>query len=194
MQIPSKFVSAKGFQAVSNTRTEVIEYGEVTQVAKRGTPQKWSVDLTTRLKLEDDIREINAFLDVLDGRYGTFELPCPLKWRSALSTFQTRNAAAEGTDTIRVDGFPANRVNAVVAGEFIKFNNHDKVYKIVFSSNADASGNVDFQIFPKLRVWVDNNTSINPAIFKLRLLTDKNVLSLNASKYRDNFLIQAEEA
>ena len=114
----------------SKTFTEITSYGMNDQVDKRGNPHKWLLDFTTRLLNHVQSRELTAFLDSLDGQYYTFTLPCPLPFLGSTSSFAIASDTAVGLNSVSVKGLSANSERGLMAGDYIKFDNHDKVYKI----------------------------------------------------------------
>lgn len=181
---PSKFIQAKNCTITSETETELTSYGMVTQVGKRGNPHKWAIEFTTRLHNEEDIRELGAFLDSLDGRFTEFNLPCPLRFMTNSNDFSIVNTIPAGFNVITIQ-------NGIIAkaGDFIKFTNHDKVYKIV-SFNAS---NGTIEIYPRLFTQVPSTARIQEAIFTCRMTKDKTSLRLDGGKMKYPLLVTAIE-
>lgn len=194
MQFPNDFIQARDCLITSKTFTEVTEYGMNTQVAKRGNPHKWLLDFTTRLLTDLRSRELSAFLDGLDGRYETFTLPCPLPFLGVSRSFSVGNGVYAGSNTIEVKGLPANTVLALVAGDFINFNNHTKTYKILKNVTSNVSGHAFMTIHPRLQTWVSTNELIVEGVFSLRMTKDTSGLSLSGSKSHTPIKFSAIEA
>lgn len=191
---PVKFSRASKCNITSRTFTEVTEYGMNTQVAKRGNPHKWRVEFQTNKFWNDDLRELGAFIDGLDGRFGTFTLKCPLRFMSSAATFAVYSNVAAGLDTIVVDGLPASTVDALRAGDFITFANHSKTYKIKESADSSNQGRANLKIVPRLFANVVGNEVIREGEFTLRMTKDDSTLSLDKAKGRSSILIKAIEA
>ena len=194
MQFPTKFVKAQTCMITSKTDTEVTTYGMNTVVAKRGNPHKWVVDFATPPMQHEAARELGAFLDSLDGRYETFTLTCPLPFLGGTATFQTGSLGGQGDNSISVTGLPADEIDALKAGDFIKFNGHDKVYKIVQNADSNGSGLATMYFHPRLQAIVAPSTAITEAVFSLRMRKDDLSLSLSAKTGLTPVKISAIEA
>lgn len=182
MIFPSKFVSPQSCLITSRSTTEMTEYGGVVNAAKRGNKHKWLIDLTTPPLNEDDQAELNAFIDAQEGRYGVFTMACPIPFKGPHKNFNTKLSAAAGANTLTVKNLSLNRSQALKAGDYISFSNHDKVYKVVLNANSNSSGEATLTIHPRLFSGVSANQSISEATFKLRLTKDENASKYDAKK------------
>ena len=194
MQFPTKFVKAQTCLITSKTDTEVTEYGMNTVVAKRGNPHKWVIDFTTPPLNHELARELGAFLDSLDGRYETFTLPCPLRFMGGTDTFQTSALGSTGDNSIIVSGLPTSTVDALKAGDYVKFDGHDKVYKIIQNADSDTSGLATMYVHPRLQSIVPPSTTVSEAVFSLRMRKDDLSLSLSAKTGLTPVKVSAIEA
>ena len=198
MQFPTGFTDASTCSITKKTLTEVTEYGMNTEVAKRGNPHKWRVEFQTRLMNHQRARELNAFLETLDGRYGTFTLSCPLPFLSASSNFTVGNNTGgntvAGSNTIAITGLPENTSDALMAGDYLKFANHDKVYKCILNANSIGGGSAVMSFYPRLVADVPDTTAISEGVFTLRMTKDDLALSLDAKKPLLKTLVTAIEA
>ncbi len=193
-EFPSKFLRAQQCTITSKTFTELTEYGMNTEVAKRGNPHKWRIEFRTPPLWSNDARELQAFLDSLDGRYGTFTLPSPLLFMGTTKSFNVDNNALAGLASVDVGGLDPSDVNAIKGGNFIKFDNHDKVYKITKSVGSDVGGKATINIYPRLFANVIASEGVTNAIFTLRMTKDDLSLSLNATQGLQPVLITAIES
>lgn len=194
MQFPNAYIQASTFLITSKTFTEVTEYGMNTEVAKRGDQHKWWIDFTTRLLNHRQARELSAFLDSLDGRYNTFTLPCPLPYLGKSTSFITDGTSYAGSDTIDVTGLLSNQSEVLVIGDYITFDNHDKVYKIKETIDSSVAGSGVMKIYPNLFTDVPAGTNINEGVFTLRMTKDSSGLSLSGNKQHLSIKISAKEA
>jgi hypothetical protein len=190
MIFPEKFARARKCTITSRTLTEVTEYGFVTQVSKRGNGQKWAVEFTTGLLDERYARELSAFLDSLNGRYETFTMKCPLRYLSYNENYTASGSI--GTNSLSLSNLTPNLTDAILAGDFISIDGHDKVYKIVKGVSSNGSGQGVIEIFPKLQTSVSSKV-VSRAIFTLRMVSDNNSLALDAIKSHHTVLISAIE-
>lgn len=193
-QFPTEFVQMSTALITNKTFTEITEYGMNDEVAKRGNPQKWQLDVKTRQLPEEDARALNAFLDTLDGRFGTFTFPQPLKYLSADNNFQVDVGSSAGSEHVQVKGLPINNAKALVTGDFLTFAGHTKTYKIVETSASDASGKATVRIRPRLFADVSVNEVVGEGVFTLRLTKNDTSLSLSGSATHYPLKITAREA
>lgn len=199
MIFPDKFVKANTATIAGQTETEVTKYGLHTDVAKRGSPHKWNVEFKTSLFNEENIRELGAFLDTLDGQYETFTMKSPVRYMGDVAGLTAAVAASPnpyaGSNSIDVNGLVASGVK-YKAGDFFKFSNHDKVYKITESTASDGAGYATLNFHPRLKADTlsSNGVTIEEAVFTLRLKADKNALALSAKTLHHSLLISAIEA
>ncbi len=180
---PVEFIQPSACLIKSKTFTEITSYGFNDEVAKRGNPHKWTIDFRTRKLVHADARELQAFMDSLDGRYTTFTLPSPLPYMGAVSSFNSRLSASAGDNSIEVKNLNTNGDGDLKAGDYLNFSNHDKVYKIINSVDGDGSGNATMVIHPRLFVDIAANQSIVEGVFSLRLTSDNTGLNLSGSSH-----------
>ena len=183
MQFPNEYVQPSTCLITSKTFTELTSYGFNDEVAKRGNPHKWLIDFATRKLTHKSSRSLQAFLDSLDGRYGTFTLPSPLPFLGDTTSFAVSASASAGVNQISVKNLPVSKAGALVAGDFIKFANHDKVYKIVNDAATNASGITTMVFYPRLQANVFANSVISEAVFTLRLTKDTTGLNLTGGTH-----------
>lgn len=194
MIFPAHLLRAQQCTITSYSPTEVVEYGVHIDVAKRGKPHKWEMNLKTPPLTEESARELDTFLDTLDGRYNTFTVNCPVRYMGTVSDAICSYDSVEGDNVVTVDTTHNSEVHAFKVGDYIKFSSHDKVYKLSRSSSTNSSGTAILGIYPALVAAVPANTSIGKAVFTLRSLSDKNGLSMNATKRLYPVSFKAREA
>ena len=178
MIFPTKFTQASSYLITSKTFTEITEYGMVSEVAKRGNPHKWLVDFSTRKLTHTNARELQSFMDSLDGRYNTFTLPCLLPFLGSTNSFLVAANANAGVNTVSVKSLPVSGINALVAGDYVKFSNHDKVYKITSTVDSSAAGTAIMSIHPRLQANILLNNAVSEGVFTLRLTKDTSGLNI----------------
>lgn len=194
MQFPNDFIQASTCLINSKTFTEVTSYGFNDVVAKRGNPHKWIIDFTTRKLNHIKARQLQAFLDSLDGRYTIFTLPCPLPFLGGDNNFSVASNANAGDNSISVNNLPNSITDILVAGDFINFSNHDKTYKIVENADSNGSGNATMKIYPRLQSNIIAGNSITEGVFTLRMRKDEVGLNLSGSNAHNLIKVSAMEA
>ena len=106
---------------------------------------------------------IDAFIMKQRGQYETFTLILPVLSTglgSPAGTPLVRGASQTGR-TLDSDGWTGD-ISIFKAGDYLKFANHDKVYKVVadVTSNASASANTEITIEPALITSPADNSAI----------------------------------
>lgn len=194
MQFPNEFIKASSCLITSKTFTELTSYGMNDEVGKRGNPHKWVIDFATRKLRHRPARALQAFIDSLDGRYNTFTLDCPLPFMGDTESFLVRVSALAGSNTVSVKNLPASKSEALIAGDFINFSNHDKTYKIVNTVSSSGSGIATMTIHPRLKSNIAANNSVTKGVFTLRLTSDSSSLELKGGEPHNIIKISASEA
>lgn len=168
---PSKFIRAQTCNIISKTFTDITEYGMNSEVSKRGNPHKFQLDFTTTPFNESLARELDAYMDSLDGRYTEFTIKCPLLYRGSATAFNVAATHAAGEKEITISGLTTAGI-----GDYINFSNHQKAYKIV-----SLVGTV-LTIRPRLFESISNANTASEAVFTCRMMKDNLSLSLDAKK------------
>lgn len=182
MFLPENFINMRSVTITSETETEITRYGKNTEVGKRGNPHQWRIMFSTRHLDEDACFEFNAFVNALDGQYGTFSMACPYRWRNADKTAQVEFPLSAGQSLVQLKGLTNNQTVAIKSGSFIGFANHDKAYQVRFNAASDSNGKATVSIYPNLFSDVQANETVQEAVFLLRSVKDKNALLLQAKE------------
>lgn len=124
---------------------------------------------------KSEFAPVTAFIMAQRGMAETFTIVLPeLSSKSGDATGLVKTSADEaiGQTTISIDGLSGS----LKAGDFLKFDNHSKVYMIV----SDLTGSGSLSIQPALRVAVPNDTAIiyDSVPFSVRLNNDVQSYSL----------------
>lgn len=124
------------------------------QARSRGG-QRWAIEATFPPLSRSDFAPVWAFAVSQQGQYETFTYSPTVYGSSsgtATGTLLVNNLAgyAAGTSTIASDGL----TGTLKAGDFIKFNGHDKVYMLT------ADGSTSLSIEPPLQAAVVDNEAI----------------------------------
>lgn len=193
MIFPSKYLDASTFVLTSETLTEYTEYGLNVEVAKRGSPHRWTIEFRTIGLDHTNARGLNAFLNSLEGRFNTFTMQSPLPWLSPATSITASSSVSAGASEIPVLTGLNNTTGAILAGELIKFAGHDKVYEVQEDVDTNGTGGGTMKITPNLFSDVSNLETINKAVFTLRLSKDNVSLSLSANNRVQPVTITAKE-
>ena len=141
-QLPTSPVfNAFNFKDESNTLVSLSDSGR--RFARKIDNQRWKFTCKYTNLTRAEFAPILAFITKQRGQKETFTV-IPPKIKDALGSETTsisvNGAHTAGDTTIAIDGFNADSAGSLKAGDFIKFNNHTKVYMVVAdvtpSSNA----------------------------------------------------------
>ena len=141
-QLPTSPVfNAMNFKSEVNTLVSVSDSGR--RFARQIDNQKWKFTCSYKLLTRTEFAPILAFITKQRGQKETFTV-IPPKIKDALgsetTTISVNGSHTAGDTTIAIDGFNADSAGSLKAGDFIKFQNHSKVYMVVAdvtpSSNA----------------------------------------------------------
>ena len=155
-------------QITNNTKNSVTEpFNGVVNVKKRNV-QWWEIKFKTTACGQKAVRELEAFVDSLDGQFGVFDFVAgnkgkPLnRIRGAATTVKTE----AGKNQIKINGI----TGSFSTGDFISFSNHSKVYRI---TNYDQNSGIA-EIRPALRKAQNLGDSVkyDGVTFKLKLKRD----------------------
>ena len=141
-QLPTSPVfNAMNFKDESNTLISISDSGR--RFARKIDNQRWKFTCSYKLLTRAEFAPILAFITKQRGQKETFTvIPPKIKdaQGSETTTISVNGAHTAGDTTIAIDGFNADSAGSLKAGDFIKFNNHTKVYMVVAdvtpSSNA----------------------------------------------------------
>jgi hypothetical protein len=105
---------------------------------------------------------IFAFAIAQEGQYETFQLVLPGIYDPqgvATGTPIVSGAHASGK-SIPTTGWTASVVGILKAGDFLKFDNHTKVYMVTADASSDGSGSANLSIEPPLVAALVDTESI----------------------------------
>lgn len=123
------------------------------QVRSRGI-QRWGFKLSYVNKTRSEMARLIAFAVAQRGQYGTFTfVPAVIGKRQAGSGNPLIRTTTAGGRTIPVSGASAGATLAL-AGDYVKFAGHSKVYLLTADAVANGSGQADFTIEPALYAGV----------------------------------------
>lgn len=151
--------------------------------------QRWEITLDYPTLNFIQGKELFSFVTGLRGSLETFDfvMPSPMNTTSGAYTSGTltvnAGSAIEGS-AIGIDGLPVN-IDALKAGDFITFSNHQKVYML--TTDTDGTGTNDtINIMPPLNVPVVAGTTtvtVDSPVFKMSLVNKDTEFSLDPNTY-----------
>lgn len=160
------------------------------QVRSRGG-QRWAFALSYAALTRAQIAPLFAHRQAQAGRYGTFTFAPPIYGSTsgtATGTAAVNNAGgySAGDSTITIDGI----TGTLKAGDFIKFNGHDKAYMLT------ADGTTSLAIKPALNAAVaDNETVIYADVpFTVHYGSDSGAFDVSGVGYSSGYSVELIEA
>jgi len=163
--------------------------------------QRWEWMIKSTKLNEEKYRVAQAFIDQLSGRHGVFELIIPRYSKPqglALGNPTAYSDVTAGVTTIQLAGFTPSIQNQLKRGDFFKFSNHPKVYRVVSSDvGSNSVGRLTVDFFPQLTRAVAAGTAVvvHNVPFTLRQASDVVEYSSTAKSARKVTLeLDLEEA
>ena len=111
----------------------------------------WMIPITTIPLDYDTGMGLNAYINSLFGAYTKFDLPNPYPQPNPHGVTLVRTNAAKGNSSFVIDGLIIDQVDAIKAGHFIRFENHDMIYQITLNADADGFNEATVNITPPLQ-------------------------------------------
>lgn len=145
--------------------TQVNNSGEYNRYSsKRVNKHRWGWDLHLALNSYSAGMELYAFLVSLGGTGGAFLLPNPLPQigsGSVVGNATTRALIAKGDTSAPVDSLNNSQTGVFKIGDFVRFNNHSKVYMVTSQLNSNGTGQGTFSFYPPSFESIPDNTIIH---------------------------------
>ena len=172
--------SAINLQSINRNVTSETKSGRM-QVRSTGS-QQWAFTAQYTTLTKAAFMPVYAFCVSQGGQLGTFEvIPTEISSsRGDISgTMQTSETGELNETQLNVDGFSGT----IKAGDFVKFNNHSKVYMVT----SDLTGNGVLNITPGLKETVPDNTIViyDNVPFTMRLSNDIQEFDVNGKDLFD---------
>lgn len=191
---PLKYITGVNITGKYKTIVQRAQNGARLADAYGGGYWVVDIDLAKKNRIEHD--EINGFLNRMRGRKETFLLQIPYYCNNKALYFGNIlvNGGSQTGAFVSVNGMSAN-TTILKQGDFIKFNNHDKVYIVTEDLVSNAGGEGELYLAPNLISSPSDNSSviINNVQFRVANASDDIVLNLDANK-RAAWSISLEEA
>lgn len=167
-------------------------------VTSRGG-QRWYVKLTYGPASEAEWAPLDAFLVDQAGQSEKFTLVVPGRMKTPRGVMAgvplVDGAVAAGQKSVPVKGMTAGALNVWRQGDFVKFANHYKVYKVTADLNADGAGKGALSIAPALAAALVNNEAITYSNVPMRcaLITDRFGVEYKGGMMTSGFEIEVVE-
>jgi len=177
MANPPSFMRFSKCRIVSNSPSIATESKALIQHVRAIPAHRWEFTLTTVAMNLEEQRRAMAWAFGLLGRKGVFETTVPRYSKplgKALGAPTVRANASAGNSIVQLQGFIGSVIGQLIAGDFIRFSNHNKVYQIQSDVNSNGSGQLTIQIMPQLTTDLPVSTSLimNSVPFSFRLARD----------------------
>lgn len=169
------------------------------QVRTRGA-HRWRIDLEYSELRRDEMAPLWAFLVAQRGQYETFTI-VPAGHETPLGalggTPLVNGAVAAGLRSVPIDGLDTSITGWLKAGDFLRFDNHTKVYMLTADASSDGSGEATLTIEPALRSALADNepVTVSSVPFTVALAQDNQEVPFRGGlRYQLNVpLIEAPE-
>ncbi len=112
----------------------------------------WRLTARYPAMTRDQFAPIWSFLMEQEGRFGTFQVVPPdlVVPRGVATGIPNVAAPAASGTTVQTQGWTANVIGILKAGDVFKFAGHAKVYMVTADANTDATGAATLQFKPPL--------------------------------------------
>lgn len=131
-----------------------VSHSLVRQARSRGGAQRWAIEATYASSLSRaELAPVFAFAIAQRGQYEIFTLTPPALWSTARGVHTGTpkvDGAAQSGRTVNTKGWTPSTAGILLAGDFIKFNGHAKVYMVTADAASDATGDAAVTIEPAL--------------------------------------------
>ena len=146
----------------NNQKTQVSITDSGKSFRRQVAGQQWSFTVSYPLMKRSDFAPVQAFIVKQRGGKESFTITFPSYLNAQgneTATVSVNGVHAVGDTTIAMDGFGGDGAGRFLAGDFIKFSGHDKVYMIV--SDATSSSNAcTVTIEPAITTALANNETV----------------------------------
>lgn len=158
------------FQSVNfKVNTPILRTSSLSGITRRVAQghQYYSFTINYPTLTAKEAGKVNGFLAARLGGYESFTVVIPeVSYSKAqhpdgvTMTVTTAKAAGSTSTTYAVVGSSHHNKEFLVAGDFIKFSNHSKVYMVTEDSNTDGSGNATVKFSGGLVQPITTSTTI----------------------------------
>jgi len=165
-----------------------VAHNMARQVRSRGAVHRWLIEgrLPDNMS-RDELAPIMAFLVAQRGRYETFTFTPPVLCDARGTA--TGTPLVDGADqtgrSIDTKGWTPSITGILAAGDFVKFNGHNKIYMVTADADSDGAGDATISIEPALFESPSDEAAVtvNSVSFAVALVADEAAFSLAGPLY-----------
>jgi hypothetical protein len=154
-----------------------------------GNSQRWQLDIDTPILRYEKAMELYSFVVSAGGRFANFKLANPLPpLAQAIAGIKVLQSAPERATAVELTGLGNNRTKCLLAGDFVQFANHGKVYMVLNQVDASTTGTGTVQLAPPLHTALGVDVALTSGanvMFNVELSSDENDLALAAKNQRE---------
>ena len=146
----------------NNQKTQVSITDSGKSFRRQVAGQQWSFTVSYPLMKRSDFAPVQAFIVKQRGGKESFTITFPSYLNAQgneTATVSVNGVHAVGDTTIAMDGFGGDGAGRFLAGDFIKFSGHDKVYMVV-SDVTSSSNAATVTIEPAITTALANNETV----------------------------------
>lgn len=133
-----------------------------TQYVQNFSGQWWGLSVTFASGNRNTHSALNASLNSLNGKYGTFKFTLSGQEASpmgvATGTPLVKGAGQGNASTLDTDGWTPSTTGILKAGDFIQVG--DSLHQVLEDATSDSGGNATLSIFPNVRDGTADNAVI----------------------------------
>ena len=166
-----------------------LSHSLVRSARSRGGAQRWAIEGAYSPNLSRaELAPIYAFALKQRGQYEIFTFTPPAIWSTARGVATGTPLVKLGSQTgrsINTKGWTASTTGILLAGDFIKFAGHAKVYMVTADAASDGSGDATIVIEPALMASpADNEAVVVAAVpFSVAFAADTHEFDLQAPDF-----------
>ena len=146
----------------NNQKTQVSITDSGKSFRRQVAGQQWSFTVSYPLMKRSDFAPVQAFIVKQRGGKESFTITFPSYLNAQgneTATVSVNGVHAVGDTTIAMDGFGGDGAGRFLAGDFIKFRGHDKVYMVV-ADVTSSSNAATVTIEPAITTALANNETV----------------------------------
>ena len=150
-------------EIISNSPTLISRAHSGKVQARSVGSQWWSLKLNWKSLTREEFGILSAFADEQRGQAEVFTIALPGELANTQAGVngspKVSVAASEGATSVTTSTWTASKT-VLKAGDFLKFGNHSKLYRVTATAVSNSSGIVTLGIFPALVMAAPINTTI----------------------------------
>jgi len=129
---------------------------------RSSAPQYYNATLKYPPQTKAEFAKVSSFIDLIRNTSAPFYLSLPQlnSGQGSGLGMPLVNGASQTGSTLVTDGWDADEIGLMLAGDPLKISGSDKVYKTAYDVDSDSSGNASIVITPKLQFTPADNAAI----------------------------------